>query len=524
MIKQRSYLLDVNGREVLYFVSSGCRTWRPAKSLLVFAPDKTAKDPELLRQFAEDSGWREEAENDWAVLILPVTEKGWENEDPAIVKQIYKAVWHDAPSPDPNDFRGTVWCWETLVFGVGYNEGATLVGNAAVAHPNGFACAAMVNGQPSSYEAGEGYTDRWLLPDASPAWHKKNREIPVEVLMLGEQDCSKAEEYFLNTACSREQVVVDNRHADEGRYTTCYLMDYFSTRIRWKNSPDGTASRVLNEKQFMESGEFDHDYVDSNGFRYDFHTKVPKGVKDPNGLAVVILIHGHGEPAWLFSYKNGWAELADETGEFLLVLPNSPENSWKVERDEAIFELMIQKLSERYGIDTERVYLTGFSNGSLGTCWFGERHPELFAAISPWNSPMVCYENELEASGFELPIFAINGDLDHKMDVPRRFYREFFSAFLRLNGGDPKECEDNPVRLVPDEVWTAGNVYSDKEQYPEGERLTTYVFHDREGQTKVCFTNVSEMPHGAIKDEARATWRVIRRFRRPGRGKDVITE
>lgn len=524
MLKQREYILNVGGRKVLYYVSSGCRTWRPAKSLLVFAPDETAKDAELLRQFAEDSGWKEAAEKDWAVLILPVTEKGWANEEPAIVKQIYKAVWRDAPSPDPNDFRGNVWCWETLVFGVGYSEGAVLVGNAAVAHPNGFACAAMVNGEPSCYEAGEEYTDRWLLPDASPSWYKKNREIPVEVLMLGERDYSNAEKYFLGTACSRDQVVVNNCAFGTGKHTTVFIMDHFSTRIRWKNSPDGTAACVLNEKQFMESGEFDHDFVDHNGFRYDFHIKVPKEVSDPKGLAVVLLLHGHGEPAWLFSYKNGWAELADETGEFILVLPNSPANSWQVERDEAIFEPLIRKLSERYGIDTERVYLTGFSNGSLGTCWYGERHPELFAAISPWNSPMVCYEDELEKSGYELPIFAVNGDLDHKMDVPRRFYKEFFSAFLRLNGGDPKETDKGPVRLLPDEVWTDADVYSSKEEYPEGGRMTTYAFRDRDGQVKVCFTNVSEMPHGAIKDTARAAWRVLRRFHRPGNGKTVTVE
>ena len=46
MLKQREYILNVGGREVLYYVSSGCRTWRPAKSLLVFAPDETAKDAE----------------------------------------------------------------------------------------------------------------------------------------------------------------------------------------------------------------------------------------------------------------------------------------------------------------------------------------------------------------------------------------------------------------------------------------------------------------------------------------------
>ena len=289
----------------------------------------------------------------------------------------------------------------------------------------------------------------------------------------------------------------------------------------WKNSPDGTASRCLSKEEFYHSGEFRHEEVVANGVPYAFHIKRPKNAPADAKLPVVLLLHGHGEPAWLFCYKNGWAELADETGEFVLVLPDSPENAWKVERDENLFEVLLAKLDEVTSVDLERVYLTGFSNGSLATCWYGERHPHLFAAIAPWNSPMVCYEDELLASGYELPIFAINGDLDHKMDVPRRFYPEFFSAFLRLNEGTPVPGGDGPVGLVPDEVWDSENYYTVANGYEQGQRMTSYVFHDKNGCAKVSYTQISEMPHGAIPDEARATWTFIRRFRRPANSKTI---
>ncbi|MBQ5343055.1 MAG: hypothetical protein J6Z24_06310, partial [Oscillospiraceae bacterium] len=208
MQKQREYLRKIDGTEVLYYVSSKARSWRPAKTLLVFAPDRTASDTGSLRQFAEYSGWKRLAEEDGAVLVLPVAENGWKNERVDKLKRIYREVWNNSPSADPDDFRGSVWCWETLIFCVGYDEGAVFAGNAAVAHPNMFACACMVNGQPDDYTAGEKFSDRWLLPDASPEWQHRNREIPVEVLLLNSREPKDAEDYFLGTSCSREQVTV----------------------------------------------------------------------------------------------------------------------------------------------------------------------------------------------------------------------------------------------------------------------------------------------------------------------------
>ena len=120
-----------------------------------------------------------------------------------------------------------------------------------------------------------------------------------------------------------------------------------------------------------------------------------------------------------------------------------------------------------------------------------------------------------------MPVFAINGDKDHKMDLPRRFYHELFGTFIRINGGVPVEAEGEiPGGWRPDRILT-GDDYTPGLGYRQGERLTTYVYSGRGNVPRFCFTQVRDMPHGAIPDEARATWDFFRRFRRPEGSKAV---
>lgn len=510
---------DVN---CLYFVSSKCRTWTPAKTLLIFAPDTIAKSVSRLRCFAQNSGWIEATERDGAVLVLPVSEKGWQNESTAMVKTLYKTVWRDTCSPDPRESLRNVWCWETLIFAVGYEEGAVFAGNAAVDHPNAFAQAAMVNGVPSDYSGGEKLSDRWLLPDASDDWTVKNRDVPVSVRFLGNCDTGQAESYFYKRS-QPDLVVVTPGNWGADRETTQAIMEEFQTRIRWKNSPDGTPARLKSKAAMDSDGEYILDAIEHGGYQYEFYTRLPKGVDCAKGLPVVVCMHGHGEPAWMFAQKNGWPELQDETGAFVFVSPDSPEHTWLVERDEGMQEKMLKKLEAQYGIDRTRVYLTGFSNGAMATCWYGTRHPKLYAAIAPWNSPIVSFEEALLQDGWEMPMFAVNGDLDHKMDVPRRFYGTLFERFITLNGGTPHRAEvPKPWMWKYDEKWDASNRYTANAGYSQGDRLTTYVYHNLESQPRFCFTVIKDMPHGAIHDEARSTWDFFKRFSRPVGSKKVL--
>lgn len=501
----------------LYYVSSKCRTWTPAKTILVFAPDTAAKSISRLESFAKDSGWLEAGEADGTVVVFPLAPRGWDSEDIGRVKSLYKTVWRDTVSPDPRESLRNVWCWETLIFAVGYDAGAVYAGNAAVEHPNTFAQVAMINGVPNRYEGGDAISDRWLLPDASPEWNPKNKEVPVSVWFLGNEDTAQAEGYFIGdvkTTCGS---------FGPDRETTRMLMEEFSARIRWKNSPDGTPARLKTKALMDTDGEYVLDQVESGGYVYEYYTRLPKGIASAKGLPVVVSMHGHGEPAWMFAQKNGWPELQDETKAFVFVSPDSPEHTWMIERDEGMHRRMLDKLEADYGIDRSRVYLTGFSNGAMATCWYGTRHPKLYAALSPWNSPLVAFEEKLMEEGWEMPMFAINGDLDHKMDVPRRSYGKLFQNWITLNGGKPRKAEIcKPWPWKYDAKWTGEEVYTKQAGYTQGHRLTTYVYQNLDGQSRFCFTDVKDMPHGAIADEARAAWNFMKRFSRPEGSKTIV--
>lgn len=498
----------------LYYVSSKCRSWIPAKSLLVFAPNKQAANEQLLAAFAKDAGWLDAAEKDGAVLILPLAPGGWERESTSRVKVLHRTVWQDALSPDPSEIFKTVWCWETLIFAVGYEEGAVFAGNAAVEQPNTFAQVAMVNGVPDRFEGGALHSDRFLLPDASEQWNYLNKEVPVAVWFLGEEDSKAGEIYFGASATKPDQVKVSRGIFGPDPKTTACIMREFATRIRWKNSPDGTPARLKPERQILSEGEYIRGCVEWRGFSYPYFTRLPSGVPDVRGFPVVVCLHGHGEPAWLFAQKNGWPELQDEEKCFVFVSPDSPFNSWEVYRDEGMLAEMIAQLQARFGVDSSRIYLTGFSNGAMATCWYGLRHPQLYAALAPWNSPVRGYEDACIERGWEMPIFAINGDLDHKMDLPRKWYFRIFKKFIQLGRGILKPGPSTPWGWEPDEIWTHENHYTQEAGYSEGDRLMTFVYNNTEHLPEFCYTEVKDMPHGAIAEEARATWEFVKHFSR----------
>lgn len=228
-----------------------------------------------------------------------------------------------------------------------------------------------------------------------------------------------------------------------------------------------------------------------------------------------------GEPAWMFSTKNGWVILADETKEFILVLLDSLQNIWLFDRDSKVFASIIDKLHEVYAIDKTRVYLTGFSNGGIITLQMTNYYPELFAAISPWNTPFRDEFDEILSKGYEMPCYICAGDSDQK--VAWEDIESLHENMLKINNCKIKEDKSNlPIRFIPDEIKNTSNYYTKETGYKEGERFQTYLYYNSAGQTRVCLTIMKNMPHGAVYDESRAAWGFLKRFRRLDGSQKVI--
>lgn len=516
----------------------------PVKTVIVFPPADDARTLEDAERFARSSGWVDAVEKDAAVLMVAVAPQGWGACPRDLPLRLYQENRRSfkAVSGGSAAAGGLLWAWETLIYLVGYGDGATFAGDFVMACPGFAAASVLVDGSPQGVAALDEPSCHWLVPNPTD-YDVRNCDVPVSVWLMGTGD---------GTSLWKHAVTVDGANVVReatcvGYPTTIYenpdnagmqvretlgltgtdpviadvAMDFFCRIIRWKNGPDGTLALRRTKAEFFSDGRYLHHEVEHEGELYHYAVYLPEGrdVSAARDLPLVLSVHGRGEPTWIFSGKNGWEDLADETGAFAVLLPDSPGNVWSYERDEGALREIVARALADYGFDAARVYLTGFSNGAVFTCQMASSHPELFAAASPWNGPCLdairssglgefVFNPSFASAGYEMPLWICAGDSDDKAG---ELGADELACALAANG-----CDSSTASR-----WDADEHYAPKAGYLEGERLLTTTYANAAGTVLVGSTLVRNMPHGAISDEARAAWEFMRCFRRPDGARHV---
>ena len=107
------------------------------------------------------------------------------------------------------------------------------------------------------------------------------------------------------------------------------------------------------------------------------------------GSPLVLSFHGFGDNAQNFQYTNlhvAWPEAIVVYFQGLPTRRGLP--GWQVEpgsgnRDLALVDAALAALRERYDIDDDRIYATGYSNGGMFTYLLWAERPGVFAAYAP---------------------------------------------------------------------------------------------------------------------------------------------
>jgi polyhydroxybutyrate depolymerase len=118
---------------------------------------------------------------------------------------------------------------------------------------------------------------------------------------------------------------------------------------------------------------------------------VPEGAED--GVALVVALHGRGGDGVSQEQLTGMSALADREG-FAVVYPDGVSASWNDGRpgtpaaeagvdDVAFIDALIDHLTTSAGVDAERVYVTGMSNGAMMAQRLGCDLGDRIAAIGP---------------------------------------------------------------------------------------------------------------------------------------------
>jgi predicted esterase len=114
----------------------------------------------------------------------------------------------------------------------------------------------------------------------------------------------------------------------------------------------------------------------------DYALYVPEAYDPATAYPLIVCLHGAGFTG--DSYLERWQSRLGEKS--ILACPTVMGGAWWTPGGEALVMAVIDDVRSKYHIDPDRVYLTGMSNGGIGTYLVGMFHADRFAAISPMAS------------------------------------------------------------------------------------------------------------------------------------------
>jgi poly(3-hydroxybutyrate) depolymerase len=127
------------------------------------------------------------------------------------------------------------------------------------------------------------------------------------------------------------------------------------------------------------------------------------------GRPLLISMHGYNQDIAYQRTQTQWEVIAKENN-FVVVYPNGINNAWDISgtRDIDFILAIIDEMYNRYGIDRERVYLSGFSMGGMMTYYAASKIADKIAAFAPVSGAGRATAN----SSRPIPIIHVHGTAD----------------------------------------------------------------------------------------------------------------
>ncbi len=191
----------------------------------------------------------------------------------------------------------------------------------------------------------------------------------------------------------------------------------------------------------------------------------PSGIEQNRPL--VISMHGRSQTMTDQKNQTQFQSVA-QANNFVLVFPQSDGNDWQLWGDNDINFILaiIDEMDNRYGIDRNRVYLSGFSMGGMMCYYAATRIADKIAAFAPVSGFLMDGPNT--NSSRPVPIIHIHGADDNF--VPHSRVQECMDAWIERNG-----CPTTPVVTSPYPANFA-TAKSTKKYWGPGEEKVEVVF------------------------------------------------
>ena len=227
------------------------------------------------------------------------------------------------------------------------------------------------------------------------------------------------------------------------------------------------------------TGTIPDEEIDVRGHAYDLAISVPSTYQPAKSYGLVVCLHGAGFTGE--AYLERWQTRLGE--HYLLACPTAPMGAWFTRDVEELVLATIRSVQRRYHIDPDRIFLTGMSNGGIGTWVIGMHNAPLFAGIAPMAGGLDRVLLPFLANLRSTAIYIIHGSKDQVMPV--ELSRTITEELTRL--GYPYVYREHD-REHP----MAGGHYFPREELPD---LVTWLNAQRRNPLPTHVTVVREGSH-----------------------------
>jgi len=229
--------------------------------------------------------------------------------------------------------------------------------------------------------------------------------------------------------------------------------------------------------------------VGDDTMRYGLY--VPTDYDPSRSYPLMLCLHGAGFDG--DTYLDRWQPRLG--GDYLLACPTMEEAEWWTRQGEDLVLAVLSEVSRTYHVDPDRVFLTGMSNGAIGTYLIGLNHPDRFAALIPMAGAFPTALFPLLDNAKTTPLYIIHGSKDQVMPVQ---YSRDVAAYLKRKDSPVIYREHDRVHPM------VGGHYFPREELPDllawlktqrrtAEPRELAVIHDRDHPTRDFWVRIDEI-------------------------------
>lgn len=178
------------------------------------------------------------------------------------------------------------------------------------------------------------------------------------------------------------------------------------------------------------------DNLNVNGTNRTMNVYAPKNIE--KGRPLIIQMHGMNQDAPYQQNAAKWESIAD-TARFVVVFPNGQNKAWDIGGDKDInfLKAIINEMYNKYGIDKNRVYVSGFSMGGMMSYHAANKMGDMIAAIAP-----VSGGGGVNSPKRAMPIMHTHGTTDDVVN--------YNSTVNTLKGWvNAQKCSSNSQKIKP---------------------------------------------------------------------------